>query len=131
MDNKTIKEYDEIIATIMHNIIIEQHINGRIILWDFNESQDMDRLYANVAAIVADMNHEPIYVDMPFFDYLKLKKKMPKRKNLYYMNWFLKRRYPTEERTSIYLIMECVREYHKIPIEKFKEINDEFYGWIE
>ena len=123
--------YDEVVATIMSNIIVERHRCGKIVLWDFQEDNDWDRLYFNVAAIVADMNKELIYLQMPFWKYLKMKwKRRKQRKNLRYLFSWRADNIPLENRTSVYILMDFVREFYKLPQSYFKEINDEYYGWI-
>jgi hypothetical protein len=122
--------YDEVVATIMSNIIVERFRCGKIVLWDFQEDNDWDRLYFNVAAIVADMNHEAIYLQMPYHKYLKMKwRRRKQRKNLRYLYSWRAYNVPPENKTSVYIIMDFVREYHKLPESYFKEINDKYYGW--
>lgn len=124
--------YDEVVGTIMSNIIVERQRCGKIVLWDFQHTNDWDRLYFNVATIVADMNREPIYLQMPFFDYLKLKwKRRKKRKNLRYLSRWRAEDIPQENRTSIYIIMSFIAEFYSLPEDFFGKINKEYYGWIE
>ena len=52
------KQYDEIVATIMANVLSERKIAGKIVLWDFQSNESLDRLYFNVASIVSDMEKE-------------------------------------------------------------------------
>lgn len=123
--------YDEVVATIMSNIMVERHLCSKIVLWDFQEDNDWDRLYFNVAAIVADMNKEPIYLQMPFIKYLKMKwKRRKQRKNLRYLFSWRAEDVPLENRTSIYIIMSFIADFYKLPQSYFKEINDEYYGWV-
>ncbi len=123
--------YDEVVATIMSNIIVERHQCGKIVLWDFQENNDWDRLYFNVAAIVADMNKEPIYLQMPFWKYVKMKwKRHKQRKNLRYLFSWRAENVPLENRTSVYILMDFIRDYFKLSQSYFKEINDEYYGWV-
>lgn len=126
------KRYDTIVSTIMQNVLAERRIANKIILWDFQEKQPMDRLYFNVAAIVADMNNEPIYVQMALIPYLKMKWKRRKtRKNLRWIGPIMAKELPNEAKTSVYILMDFVRSFHDVPYEMFKEINDEYYGWVE
>lgn len=132
VDRETEKKYDEIIGTIIQNVISERRIAGKIVLWDFQESQAMDRLYFNVASIVSDMNGEKLYIQAPLLTYLEMKwKRRKSRKNLRWCGPLMARQLPDEAKTSIYIIMDCVREYHDIAFEVFEEINNEFYGWID
>lgn len=132
MDERTnsLPTYDEVVATIMSNVIVERFRCGKIVLWDFQEDNDWDRLYFNVAAIVADMNHEAIYLQMPYHKYLRMKwKRRKQRKNLRYLYSWRADSVPPENRTSVYIIMDFIREHYKLSESYFKEINDEYYGW--
>lgn len=123
--------YDEVVGTIMSNVIVERQRCGKIILWGFQEDNNWDRLYFNVAAIVADMNREPIYLQMPFWKYVKMKwKRRKQRKNLRYLNRSRAEDIPDESRTSIYIIMSFIAEFYKLPQSYFDEINKAYYGWV-
>lgn len=123
--------YDEVVGTIMSNVIVERKRCGKIILWDFQEDNDWDRLYFNVAAIVADMNHEVIYLQMPYHKYLKMKwKRRKQRKNLRYLYSWRAKSVPIESRTSIYIIMSFVAEFYNLPQSYFGKINQAYYGWV-
>ena len=63
---------------------------------------------------------------MKFFDYLKFKWKNKKRKNLHWV-WRKHTSLPENCKTSVYIIMDYVREYYKIPIETFDKILKEYY----
>lgn len=122
--------YDTVVGTIMSNVIVERQRCGKIILWDFQEDNDWDRLYFNVAAIVADMNHEVMYLQMPFWNYIKMKwKRRKQRKNLRYLSRSRAENVPIENRTSIYIIMSFVAEFYNLPQSYFGEINKVYYGW--
>lgn len=127
----TNKEYDEIVGKIMQNVINQStYTNNKIVLWDFQQLQSPDRLYYNVACIVADLFEQQIYLQMPLLDFLKFKRKHKKRKNIHWVSknarWI-----PVEGQTSVYIIMDFIRSYYGFEMNKFKEINDEYYGWIE
>ena len=124
--------YDEVVGTIMSNILVERQRCGKIMLWDFQHTNDWDRLYFNVAAIVADINHELMYLQMPLLDYLKMKwKRRKKRKNLRYLGQWRAKDVPPENKTSVYIILDFIREFYNLPYDFFKKINDEYYGWVE
>lgn len=132
VDRETEIKYNQIVGTIMQNVFAERNIANKIILWDFQESQSMDRLYFNVASIVADMGKERIYLQMPFFTYLKMKWRRRKtRKNLRWCGPLRARKLLDEAKTSVYILMDYVREYYDITPEVFAAINNEFYGWVE
>lgn len=125
-------EYDVLVNSIYLNICAERQHAGKIILWDFQESQDADRLYFNVATIVADLNDENIYLNMPLIDYIKLKwKRRKSRKNLRWINPFMAKNLPVEAKTSVYIILDFVARAYNKDMKIFKEINDEYYGWVE
>ena len=122
--------YDTVVGTIMSNVIVECHRCGKIILWDFQEDNDWDRLYFNVATIVADMDREPIYLQMPFWKYLRMKwKRRKQRKNLRYLSRSRAEDIPYENRTSVYILMDFIRNFYNLDKDYFKKINDEYYGW--
>ena len=129
---ETNKQYDMVVGTIMQNVFAEHKLAGKIILWDFQEKQDLDRLYFNVAAMVSDLIKEPIYIQMPLFKYLKMKWKRRKtRKNLRYLTRWAAKDVPFESRTSVFIIMDFIREFYQVDLDYFKKINDEYYGWVE
>ena len=131
VDRETEKKYDEIIGTIIQNVISERRIAGKIVLWDFQEPQAMDRLYFNVASIVSDMNGEKLYIQAPLLTYLEMKwKRRKSRKNLRWCGPLMARQLPDEAKTSVYIIMDYIRGYYNEPYEIFEEINNEFYGWV-
>lgn len=130
VDRETEIKYNQIVGTIMQNVFAERNVANKIVLWDFQESQPMDRLYFNVASIVADMGKECIYIQMPLFAYLKMKWHRRKtRKNLRWCGPLMARRLPDEAKTSVYILMDFVREHYNESYGIFEEINNEFYGW--
>ena len=131
-DKEKFGRYDEIVSTILKNILVERERCGKILLWDFNPVDHGDRLYFNVAAIVADINKEPIYLNMHLIDYLLFKwKRRKSRKNLRYFGSYHASKLDDEHKTSIYLIMSFICEQMEFDYSLYKEINDEYYGWVE
>lgn len=131
-DKEKYGHYDEVVNTILMNILVERKRCGKILLWDFCPEYPADKLYFNIAAVVADMNKEPIYLNMHLFDYLKFKWKRRKtRRNLRYFGPNDAMELDDEHKTSIYLIMDFVAEQMGISHDLFKEINDEYYGWVD
>lgn len=125
------KHYDEIVKTIVLNVEAERQYAGKIILWDFHEEKDSDKLYFNVAAVVADIYNELMYVQMPLIPYLKMKWKRRKtRKNLRRLGRRVIKTLPVQSQTSIGIIMEFVKNHYKETDEIFTEINNEYYGWV-
>lgn len=125
-------KYDEIVNTVLMNILVERERCGKILLWDFNPIDRGDRLYFNVAAVVADMNKEPMYLNMSLIDYLRFKwKRRKSRKNLRYFGSRQANKLNDEYKTSIYLIMSYIRDTMGFDYSLFEEINNEYYGWVE
>lgn len=125
------KHYDEIVKTIVLNVEAERQYAGKIILWNFHEEKDSDKLYFNVAAVVADIYNELMYVQMPLIPYLKMKWKRRKtRKNLRRLGRRVIKTLPVQSQTSIGIIMEFVKNHYKETDEIFTEINNEYYGWV-
>lgn len=125
------KRYDQFVASIISNVIVESDRCSDIILWDFQEDCHADRLYFNVATIVADMYNKQMYVQMKLLDYLKLKRKVKQRKNLHWLTPAHAKRIPQENKTSVYILMDFIRVHFDEPTSIFKEINDEYYGWYK
>ena len=130
VDKETEIKYNQIIGTLMQNVIAQYGAaDHKIVLWDFQEDQPYDRLYFNFAAIVADWRKKLIYIQMPFFAYLKFKWHRRKtRKNLRWCGPLMARKLSDNARTSVYLIMSFVAEYYDIDMEVFKAIQEEFYS---
>ena len=128
------KENNQLVAIIADNILVErQRMNGKIILWDFQQEQETDRLYYHVATLMSDVVGEDVYLEMPLFDFLIFKWKRRKgRKNLKRVNSKIKKEIEINDRTSIYEIMMFIQKEFNLASNKFEEINDCFYGeWIE
>ena len=131
MENKY-TQYDNVVSTIMTNILIERERCGKYILYDFQPSNDADKLYFNVAAIAADLNKEKIYLGMPLLDFIFFwKKRRKKRHNLRWLNPIQKKKISDEDKTSVSIIMDFICVQLKLNYRLFKEINDEYYGWID
>ncbi len=126
------KQYDSVVNTIMTNILVERERCGKYILYDFRPSDDADKLYFNVAAIAADLNGEKIYLSMPLLDFIFFwKKRRKKRHNLRWLNPIQKKKLSNEDKTSVSIIMDFICVKLKLNYRLFKEINDEYYGWID
>lgn len=131
MENKY-KLYDSVVSTIMSNVMVECARCGKILLYDFKPELDMDKLYFNVAAIVADMSKEKLYLHMPFWDYIRFRMKFwKKRTNLRWFSSRAEKKLEDENKTSVSIIMSFVAEKLEISEDLFKEINDEYYGWVD
>ena len=125
-------QYDNVVKTVMTNILVERERCGKYILYDFQPSNDADKLYFNVAAIAADLNKEKIYLGMPLLDFIFFWKKIrKKRHNLRWLNPIQKKKLSDEDKTSVSIIMDFICVQLKLNYRLFKEINDEYYGWID
>lgn len=126
------KQYDNIVQKVMINVLVEHERNDKYLLYEFDPTNDSNKLYFNVTTVVADLNRKQIYLDMPFFEYIKFKmKRKKKRTNIKWFGPFQKRKMLTENKVSVTDLMTYVSEQLNFDIELFKEINDEYYGWIE
>ena len=64
---------DEVVGSLVGNVLAEQSINHKIILKDYNDEDSTHRLYLNAAIIVSDLSQQPIFINTTFFKFLKLK----------------------------------------------------------
>lgn len=128
MELKTNQQYDEIIALLMQNVLAESNrAGGQVVLWDFQPSNAIDRVYYHAACNIADIYDKQIYLEMKLWDYLKFKYKNRQRKNLHWVS----RKHtniPAAARTSVYIIVDHVRNYLDIPLSIFDDILKEYYG---
>lgn len=126
------KKYDKVVATVLINVIIEKERCGKFLIYDFDQTDDGNKLYFNVTTIEADLQKEKIYLDMPLLDFLSFwKKRRKNRRNLRWLNPIQKKRLPAENKTSTSIMMDFICERLKLNYHLFKEINDEYYGWID
>ena len=131
MENKY-TQYDNVVKTVMTNILVERERCGKYILYDFQPSDDANKLYFNVATIAADLNTEKIYLGMPLLDFIFFwKKRRKKRHNLRWLNPIQKKKLSDEDKTSVSIIMDFICVQLKLNYHLFKEINDEYYGWVD
>ena len=125
-------KYDEVVTVVMKNVLVERKRCGKYILYDFQPSNDADKLYFNVATIAADLNKEKIYLGMPLLDFIFFwKKRRKKRRNLRWLNPIQKKKLSDEDKTSVSIIMDFICVQLKLNYRLFKEINDEYYGWVD
>ena len=131
MENKY-ELYDFVVSTVMTNVLVERERCGKFLLYDFRPEAHMDRLYFNVAAIAADLEREKLYLHMPFWEYIKLRIKFKKKRtNLVWFPPWAEKKLEDEYKTSVDILMSFVEEQLKLPKGLFKEINDEYYGWVD
>lgn len=124
--------YDSVVAVVMTNVLVERERCGKFLLYDFHPENDADRLYFNVAAVAADLRKENLYLDVPFWTYVKFRiKRWRKRMNLKWVSSSSKKELDDDYKTGVYVLMDFIAEQLHIPIDLFKEINDTYYGWVE
>ena len=126
------KQYDQVVQTVMTNVLVERQRCGKFLIYDFDQTDDGNRLYFNVMSVAADLEKEKIYLDMPLLDFIFFwKKRRKNRKNLRWLNPLQKKKLPDENKTSALIIMDFICEQLNLNYRLFKEINDEYYGWID
>jgi hypothetical protein len=131
IDNKY-KLYDNVVSTIMTNVLVERERCGKFIVYDFDQTDDANRLFFNITAIAADLNREKIYLDMPLLDFIFFwKKRRKNRKNLRWLNPIQEKKLPDENKTSVYMIMDFICKELNINYLLYKEINNKYYGWVD
>ena len=127
-ENKELYDfYDKIVNTIYLNVCAERKHTGEIVIWDFQPDSAVDLLYYNVATAASDVYKCNIYLDMPLLKFWKFCREHKGRKNLCWVSPRLKKLYPPEIKTSVYIIMDCVRMHHDITMDIFKRINEAYY----
>lgn len=121
--------YDEIIGTLLMNVLAEEKRCGKVVLKNFHVENPAHRLYFEAAVIANAISRAPIYMDMSLWEYLRFKyqkrhKKM--RKTI--------RRYTTPvaaemkvEATKIGTILDHVASYYNIDNEVYGDILKEYY----
>lgn len=121
--------YDKIVNSILMNVYSERQRAGKIVLWDFYPKDDVEMLYYNISAIVSDIEHDYIYLDLGLIDYLKFKwKKRKGRKNLRRLTNRIKNKLPQDSKTSVYILMDYVKSYYNVDMNTLRNINKEYYG---
>lgn len=129
MDNERYKEYDQVVYTVMMNVLAEHERCKNFIVYDFNLNNEAHRLYLNATLIAADLAKEKVYLKTHIIDYLRLKKEFNfKRKNLHLINFFNENKITNNLQTSVDILMNYIQAELKLDKEIFGEINREYYG---
>ena len=69
---------------------------------------------------------------MPLRSFLKMKWKRRKgRKNLRWIPWWSLSKIEPECKTSVYILVDFVRNFYKVDEEFMANLNKEYYGWVE
>jgi len=126
---KTIQEYDKIVQTIITNVLVEKERLGSYIIYKFNPNNNTHKLFFNVTAVAADLNRQPIFLDMSLWSYLRLRIKFGRRRrNLRWFGW-RRRQYKLEEIVPVQELMDFISKEFDINEKMFNDINNEYYGW--
>lgn len=122
MENDKQRYYDEIVSTIIQNVLAEHQRNGYFVINNFNPSFAADKLYFEASLIASEFyNNEPIYIHAPLLSYWHFKLTHWKlRKIIKYIG----KLYGI---TSVSVIMEHVRKYYDLDWSVFSDIVKEFY----
>ena len=123
MDNY--KLYDEILATIFQNIMVERERDDGIYINGY-EDDYICNTYMKMAESVADITDTPIVMLMPLFSYIKFKLK----------HWKVRKRYKWKsiyqqyqfDATPILVIANHVAMYFNKPLSIYEDIYKEFYA---
>ena len=131
IDMKTIQEYDKIVQTIITNVLVEKERLGSYIIYKFNPNNNTHKLFFNVTAVAADLNRQPIFLDMSLWSYLRLRIKFGRRRrNLRWFGW-RRRQYKSKEIVPVQELMDFIGKEFDIDEKMFNNINNEYYGWVE
>ena len=125
------KTYDNVVSTVMMNVLVERKRCGSFIVYDFDQDENSNRLYFNVTAVAADINKEYFYIHMPLLSYIKLKFKWRKRKNFRWFGPIKNKKLDPQCKTSTTILMDFISEQLNVPYTIFEDINNEYYGWVE
>lgn len=126
------KQYDEVVTTIMTNVLVEHSRCGKFLIYRFKPVDGMNKLYFNVTAVAADLRKENIYLSMPLLSYIKFRIKLgKKRRNLKWFGPIQRKKLSNEYKTSVRTIMEFICNSLKIDEALYDEINNEYYGWTK
>lgn len=121
--------YDDIIGTLLMNVLSEDQRCGDIVLKDFHAERFSHKLYFEAAIIANAICHSPIYLNMPLIEYLKFKyskrnKKM--HKSIHRYNTLVAGTLKAAP-TQLSLILDHVADYYKIDNEVYTKIYKEYY----
>ena len=129
MDNDRYKEYDQVVYTVMMNVLVEHERCKKFIVYDFDLDSEADVLYFNVTLVAADLMKEKVYLKMSFINYLKLRKKFGlKRANIRWMNPISENKIDNNLKTKVGVLMNYVKDQLELDEEIFGEINRTYYG---
>ena len=128
---ETIQEYDKIVQSVMTNVLVEKKRLGSYIIYKFNPNNNTHKLFFNVTAVAADLNRQPIFLDMSLWNYLRFSIKFGRRRrNLRWFGW-RRHQYKSEEIVPVQELMDFIGKEFDIDEKMFNDINNEYYGWVE
>ena len=121
--------YDDIIGTLLMNVLSEDQRCGSIVLKDFHIERPSHRLYFEAAVIANAICKTPIYMDMPFFKYVKFKyskKNRKMRKTIHKYNTSAAKTLKASP-TKLSIILNHVADFYKIDNEVYTDILKAYY----
>lgn len=141
MDKEKQRLYDEVISTLITNVMAERKRNGEIILYEFDSSNPSHMLYYEASTIISDISHKPIYLNMKLWDYIKFVYHNIKRWRL--LKWMsntkaaeieLDKEVDSEtfKITPVSTLISFVKQFYlkekNLSFSEFDEIYSEVYG---
>ena len=129
MDENRVRKYDEIVTTVLQNVLVERERVGKIVLFGFDPKIYSHRLYYHVAVIASAINQENIYLGMGVVDYVKFvcthwqMRKVLRR----FGNYWHSEDVDPMKLSSVHSVMHHVKEYYGIGETTCGNIVKEFY----
>ena len=130
MDSKlgNLKLYDEIVGTVVANVLAEStRTDNKIYLKWFESGQASHNVYFEGACIAAAVLKTQIYMDMPLHKYILFKFKNWRRRKL--LKWVRTKKVP-ESATQIQLIIKHISTHFELIPETdaiWRDINYRYY----
>lgn len=130
MDSKlgNLKLYDEIVGTVVANVLAEStRTDNKIYLKWFESDQASHNVYFEGASIAAAVLKTQIYMDMPLHKYILFKFKNWRRRKL--LKWVRTKKVP-ESATQIQLIINHISTHFELTPETgaiWRDINYRYY----
>ena len=119
------KLYDEILATIFQNIMVEKERDDGIYVNGYYDNY-ICNTYMKMVESVADITDTPIVMLMPLFSYIKFKFRHWKVRKRY--KWVSNYQQYQGDATPILVIANYVVTYFNQPLSIYKDIYKEFYA---
>ena len=118
------KLYDEILAKIYQNVLVEYERDGGIYITGYRDNYACNS-YMKMAEAAADIIDTPVVMLMPLFSYLKFIARHWKVRKRY--KWVMHFPYLARIATSIENIAEFVAIHYQQSMKIYEDIYKEFY----